>query len=419
MPTAGLLDPARTGGRELAPLVPLAVVTGISPLATDMYIPGLPELAADLHTSAAVAQLTLTAFLVAFAGGQLLLGPLSDAIGRRRLVLLGTLAFAVASVLCAISPTAPVLVAARIVQGLAGAAGSVAGRAMVTDVLVGVRRARVIAALSAINAVAPVVAPLIGGALLGIGTWRLSFWLLAAVGVLLFVAVVVSFPETLAPDRRSEGVGLIASGRRMGSLLRIPRFSLYLATSCVATVGFFAYIATSSFVFQTYYGYSATRYTLVFATNASCMIISTLIFGKIVGRVSEDRLLTVGLAVATVASGGVLAGALLHAPGGVVWAFLAVVTGAQGLVITGSVTRTQALGQSAPGSAAALAGGLAFGVGGLGTPLAGLLGGTPTAMGGIMLAGLGLGLALQTLGPRWLGRTGHAGPAEEPSDQLR
>jgi DHA1 family bicyclomycin/chloramphenicol resistance-like MFS transporter len=406
VPAVGLVGPSRTGGRELAPLVPLALVIGISPLATDMYIPGLPELAADLHTSAAVAQLTLTAFLVAFAAGQLLIGPLSDAVGRRRLVLLGTAAFAVASVLCALSPTAPVLLVARLVQGLAGAAGSVAGRAMVTDVLADVRRARVIASLSAINAVGPVVAPLIGGALLGVGTWRLSFWLLAAVGVALFVSVLVSFPETLVPERRSKGVGLGASGRRMGALLRNRRFTLYLVTSCVATVGFFAYIATSAFVFQTFYGFSEARYTLVFATNASCMIITTLVFGKVVGRVSEDRLLSIGLAVGTVASAGVLAAALLHAPAGVVWACLALVTGAQGLVITGSATRTQALGHATPGSAGALQGGLAFGVGGLGTPLAGLLGGSTTAMGAIMLAGLGLGLVLQTVGPRLLRTTG-------------
>jgi DHA1 family bicyclomycin/chloramphenicol resistance-like MFS transporter len=404
VPLAGLIAPNHARGRELAPLVPLALVTGISPLATDMYIPGLPELAADLHTTPAIAQLTLTAFLVSYAVGQLLIGPLSDAIGRRRLVLLGTLAFAAASVLCALSPTASVLLVARVVQGLAGAAGSVAGRAMVTDVLAGVRRARVIAALSAINAVGPVVAPLIGGALLGVGTWRLSFWLLAGVGLALFGSVLASFPETLPPDRRSEGVGLAASGRRMGSLLTNPRFTLYLVTSCVATVGFFAYIATSAFVFQTFYGFSASLYTVVFATNAACMIISTLIFGRVVGRVSEDRLLTIGLAVGAVASAGVLAGALLHAPAGAVWACLALVTGAQGLVITGSATRTQALGQASPGSAAALAGGLAFGVGGLGTPLAGLLGGSPTAMGAVMLAGLGLGLALQTVGPRWLAR---------------
>ena len=404
MQTTDEVRPLRAGGRELAPLVPLAIVTGISPLATDMYIPGLPELAADLQTTQAVAQLTLTAFLVAFAGGMLVLGPLSDAIGRRRLVLLGSIAFVLASVLCALAPDAPVLLCARLLQGVAGAAGAVAGRAMVTDVLEGVRRARVIAALSAINAVAPVVAPLVGGALLGVGTWRLSFWLLAAVGLVLVVVVVVAFPETLPPERRSAGVGLGASARRMGSLLRIPRFTLYLVTSCVGTVGFFAYIATSSFVFQTWYGYSSTRYTVVFATNASCMIISTLVFGRIVGRVSEDRLLTVGLVVATAGSAGVLAAALLHGPGGLVWAFLAVVTGAQGLVITGSATRTQALGHSAPGTAAALQGGLAFGIGGLGTPLAGLLGGSPAAMGAVMLTGLGLGAVLQVVGPRLLAR---------------
>ena len=107
--------------RQLAPLVPLALVVGISPLATDMYIPGLPELAADLRTSPALAQLTLTAFLVSFAVGMLLIGPLSDAVGRRRLVLLGSILFTLASVLCALSPSLPVLVGARFLQGLGSA----------------------------------------------------------------------------------------------------------------------------------------------------------------------------------------------------------------------------------------------------------------------------------------------------------
>ncbi len=386
--------------RELAPLVPLALVIGISPLATDMYIPGLPELSSDLHTSPPIAQLSLTAFLVSFAVGQLLIGSLSDAIGRRRLVLLGTGAFAITSALCAWAPTAPVLIVARLLQGFAGASGSVSGRAMVTDVLEGVRRARVIASLSAINAVGPVVAPLIGGMLLRFGTWRLSFWLLTAVGVVLFLVVATTFPETLDRDRRSTGAGIRASGQRMTELLKVPRFTLYLLTSCVATVGFFAYIATSAFVFQTVYGFSEARYTLVFATNACCMIITTLLFGKVVGRVSEDRLLTIGLAVGATASVGVLVAAVLNASAGAVWLCLALVTGAQGLVITGTATRTQALGRATPGSAAALQGGMAFGVGGLGTPLAGLLGGSTFAMGAIMVAGLGLALLLQTAVPR-------------------
>lgn len=390
-------DAASTPHRRLPALLPLAVVTGISPLATDMYLPGLPAMAVDLGTTPAVAQLSLTAFLVAFAVGMLVVGPVSDAVGRRRLMVAGTLLFALTSVACALAPDATVLLVARVLQGLAGAVGAVVGRAMVTDVLSGDRRARVIGLLSSINSVAPVVAPLLGGVLITAGGWRLTFWALALTGAALCVLVVATFPETLPPEARAHGAGVRPSLARMGTLLRIPRFSLYLVTSGVATVGFFAYIATSAFVFQRLYGYSESLYTLVFATNASCMIATTLLFSRLVGRVSEDRLLSVGLVVATLGSAGVLAVALTGGPGGALWACLAVVTGAQGLVITGTATRTQALGHALPGSAAALSGGLAFGVGGLGTPLAGLLGGTATAMGAVMLVGLGLGALLQTV----------------------
>lgn len=145
------------------------------------------------------------------------------------------------------------------------------------------------------------------------------------------------------------------------------------------------------------------------------MIVTTLVFGRLVGRISEDRLLSVGLLVGTAASAGVLACAVLRAPAGAVWVCLAVVTGSMGLVITGSSTRTQALGRATPGSAAALSGGLAFGIGGLGTPLASVLGGTPTAMGAVMLLGLGLGAVLQTVVPRWL-RAGHELPEQPAPD---
>lgn len=391
------------GPRPALPaLLPLGLISGISPLATDMYIPALPQLATDLGTDAGVAQLSLTAFLVAFAVGQFLIGPVSDALGRRRILLLGTAVFALASVACALAPTAPVLIAARLVQGLGGACGSIASRAMVTDVLTGARRARVIGSLAAINAVGPVAAPLVGGALLLVGTWRLPFWTLAVVGAVLWAWAVATFAETLPPERRAAGISLAANARRMGTLLRIPRFTLYLATSCVGTVGFFAYIATSSFVFQRYYGFSESAYTLVFATNASCMIISTLVFRAAVGRLSEDWMLSTGLLVGLVGAVGVLTCALAGAPAGAVWACLALVTGAWGWVITGAATRTQALGHAIPGTAAALQGGLSFGLGGLATPLAGVLGGSPVAMGAVMVAGLGLAALLQTVVPRVL-----------------
>ena len=385
---------------RLPALLPLALITGISPLATDMYIPALPQLAGELRADAGAAQLTLTAFLVAFAVGQFVIGPISDAVGRRRILVAGTVGFVLASVACAVAPTLPVLIAARLVQGLAGACGSIAARAMVTDVLTGNRRSRTIGILSSINAVGPVAAPLIGGVLLTVGSWRLTFWTLAVIGVVLCVCVLATFEETLPPARRSPGVGLSANVGRMLTLLKLPRLSLYLATSCIATVGFFSYIATSSFVFQRFYGFSEIQYTVVFATNAACMIVTTLVFARLVGRVSEDRFLSVGLIIGTSASVGVLIAALAAAPAGLVWFFLAVLTGSWGFVITAAAARTQALGSAMPGTAAALQGGLAFGLGGLGTPLAGLLGGTPVAMGVVMVVGLGLATVLQLVVPR-------------------
>lgn len=390
--------------RGLPPLLPLAVITGISPLATDMYIAALPQIAHELQTSAGTAQLSLTAFLVAFAVGQLCVGPLSDAVGRRRIQVVGIAVFTVSAVASALAPNAGVLIAARLLQGLGGASGTVTARAMVTDVLEGTARARTIASLSAITSVGPVAAPLIGGVLLSVGSWRSVFWTLAGLGLVLCVAALTTFPETLPADRRAVGVGVRPTVRRMIGLLRIPRLTLYLATFCVGILGFFAYISTSSFVFQRVYGFSETRYTVLFATNATCMIIAVLVFRRMVGRVSEDRLLSIGLVGGTCAAGGVLASALLGAPAAAVWVCLALVTGCWGLVLTGAATRIQALGSSAPGTAAALQGGLAFGVGGLGTPLAGVLGSTPVSMGAVMVSGLGVAMLLQVVAPRLLTR---------------
>ncbi|MBT1611404.1 MULTISPECIES: multidrug effflux MFS transporter [Curtobacterium] len=383
----------------LPPIVPLALIVGVSPFATDMYIPALPAIARDLGTTPGAVQLSLTAFLVAFAVGQLLVGPVSDGIGRRPLLVAGTALFALASVGCALAPDVVTLVVARVAQGLAGAAGAVAGRAMVSDVTSGTRMAKVFGTLAAINAIGPVVAPLAGGAVLTIGTWRLMFVVLAVLGAVFFVAVVLRFRETLPPERRG-GVGFAANGRRIRELLAIPRFRAYVLSGVLSTVGFFAYIATSSFVFQSEYGFSEGLYTLVFATNASMMIITTLLFGRLVGRVTEDALLTLGLVVGTLGATAVVASAILDLGPVPVWCALAVVTAAWGFVLPAAMTRTQHVGSAHPGTAAALQGGLTFGIGGLGTPLAGALGGTALAMGGVMAALMAAAVVVQVTATR-------------------
>ncbi|MCS6575328.1 MULTISPECIES: multidrug effflux MFS transporter [Curtobacterium] len=383
----------------LPPIVPLALIVGVSPFATDMYIPALPAIARDLGTTPGAVQLSLTAFLVAFAVGQLLVGPVSDGIGRRPMLVAGTALFALASVGCALAPDVVTLVVARVAQGLAGAAGAVAGRAMVSDVTSGTRMAKVFGTLAAINAIGPVIAPLAGGAVLTIGTWRLMFVVLAVLGAVFFVAVVLRFRETLPPERRG-GVGFAANGRRIRELLAIPRFRAYVLSGVLSTVGFFAYIATSSFVFQSEYGFSEGLYTLVFATNASMMIITTLLFGRLVGRVTEDALLTLGLVVGTLGATAVVVSAILDLGPVPVWCALAVVTAAWGFVLPAAMTRTQHVGSAHPGTAAALQGGLTFGIGGLGTPLAGALGGTALAMGGVMAALMAAAVVVQVTATR-------------------
>ncbi len=388
-----------TTGAALPPIVPLALIVGVSPFATDMYIPALPAIARELGTTPGAVQLSLTAFLVAFAVGQLLAGPVSDGIGRRPLLLVGTIGFAIASVGCAVAPDVGTLVAARVVQGLAGAAGAVAGRAMVSDTTTGARTARVFGTLAAINALGPVVAPLAGGAVLTVSTWRAMFVVLAALGVVFAVAVVLRFRETLPRSARG-GTGFRANGRRIRDLLAIGRFRASVLTGVLSTVGFFAYIATSSFVFQQQFGFSEQRYTLVFATNATAMVVTTLVFRRVVGRFSEDALLTTGLLVGAVGSSVVLVAASTGAGPVPVWCGLAVVTGAWGFVLPAAMTRTQHVGAAHPGTAAALQGGLTFGLGGLGTPLAGALGGTALAMGGVMAVLITAALVVQVLATR-------------------
>jgi multidrug resistance protein len=269
-------DPRTSWTARRGPLLTVAVIVGISPFATDLYIPALPAIATDLGASTASVQLTLTAFLVAFAVGQLVIGPISDGVGRRRILLAGTALFTLASVVCAISPDVTTLILARVVQGLGGAAAAVSARAMVGDASTGTLRSRLFATLAVVNSVGPVVAPLVGGLVLTFSSWRAAFVVLAVLGLALTVAAWRLLPEL----------------GRMAELLRIPRFRWYLVTGCTATIGFFSYIATSSFVFQEQYGFGEGVYTLVFASNASCMIASTLVFRRLVvdaSRYSAER----------------------------------------------------------------------------------------------------------------------------------
>ena len=372
----------------------IVLVTGVGPFGTDTYLAALPELQRSLSTSATVAQLSITVFIVGNAVGQLVLGPVSvgspppivlafvlgpvsDGRGRRRLLLIGALVFTVASLGCAAAPTGAALLGLRLVQGFVAGGGVAIGRAVVSDLYTGTTAAARYGTLAAITFVGPVIAPAIGAVVLAVAGWREVFLLLAALGGAMTVGVVVGMPETLPPQARQTG-GLAATAARVRDLLADRRFMRHVVVQCLATAGFFAYVGGSSFVFETAYGISQTRYAVIFATNAAAMSVASVLFRVLVARVGPPRLRTVGLLVSTAGGLGLLAVALLDrgadAPLALPWVLTSVVVAGMGWCIPGTTAIAQEVGRRSRGTASALQGGLGFLAGAATTPLTGVLG---------------------------------------------
>ncbi|GAA1623388.1 multidrug effflux MFS transporter [Actinoplanes couchii] len=357
-------------------LVALILVMGVGPFATDTYLAALPELQDSLATTATVVQLTLTTFIVGMAAGQLLIGPLSDSYGRRRLLLAGAIVFTVLSVVCAVSPNGPMLVAARLIQGLVAGGGVAIGRAVVTDVFHGPRAAATFGVITSFTFLGPVLAPAVGGLILAYGTWRTVFAALAGLGLLMVIGVAAGIPETLPPrDRHPAGLRPLLG--RMGGLARDWAFMRHVVLQCVAGAGFFTYIGGSAFVLRSVYDISPARYTVVFATNAAAMAVASLMFRFLVVRTGAAPLRAVGVTLSTVGAGGLLAVALTGPsalPLAAAWAMLCLVVAGMGLTIPSTTALAQEAGRRSAGTASALQGGLTFITAALVTPLTGIFG---------------------------------------------
>lgn len=354
----------------------LALVTGFGPFGTDTYLPALPAVARALDTSASLSQLTVTVFLAALAVGQLIAGPVSDALGRRRLVLGGTVLLALTSVACVLAPTIGALLAARGLQGLAAGSGTAVGVAIVSDRFSGPEAAAKFGTLAAIRLVAPVIAPAIGGVILLVSDFRGVFAFMAVLALLVLGAALVRVPETLPADRRQPG-GVRHLVTRSADLLRDPAFRVPVLVQCLATAGFFVYIGGSSFVLQQDLGISQSLYSVVFATDAAAMMLVTLIFRMLVRRVPTARLRGAGLVMSSGAAVVLVVLELLvggAAPLAPVWVLLGVAVAGNGFCIPATTVIAQAAGRRSAGTAASLSGGLSFLVGALTTPLTGLLG---------------------------------------------
>ncbi|SDS83311.1 MFS transporter, DHA1 family, bicyclomycin/chloramphenicol resistance protein [Friedmanniella luteola] len=386
------LDP---GQARLTSAVVATVVflTAIAPLATDMYVPAFPRVAAELGGSATQVQLTLTTFFVGMALGQLVGGPVSDQRGRRRPLLAAVLVMTLASIACALTPTIGVMMAARFVQGFAGGWAMVIGRAVVVDLATGARLVRVLNVIAGVGGIAPIVGPLLGAVILQLSDWRVSFWVVASLGVLMTGCVLAAVPETLPPARRHGG-GLRAFARAGRQVLRNRRYVGYLVVCGSAMGALFAYVATSAFVLQSMNGLSPVAYSVDFAANACGMTVAALVAARLAGRVATRSVILVGQVAALAAGAAMLIGALwFDTPLPVVVASFFVLMTAQGLIGGNAGALASAEVPDHPGTGSALLGFVQWVAAGTIAPLAGL-GGEQTAvpMAVLMIAGAAVSL---------------------------
>jgi DHA1 family bicyclomycin/chloramphenicol resistance-like MFS transporter len=387
-PVASPLAPGRT-----KMIVVLGLLVALGPLTIDMYLPALPGIADELSVSSSIVQLTLTGTLAGLALGQLVLGPLSDSLGRRGPLMAGIVLHMIASVICMLAPNIVVLGAARTLQGMGAAATMVVAIAIVGDLYSDSAAATVMSRLMLVLGVAPVVAPSLGAAVLLHASWHWVFAVLVVLAGALLLLAATALPETLPKShRRPLRVGGIL--RTYGELLSDRRFVILVLVAALGMSGLFAYIAGASFVLQGRHGLDQQTFALVFGAGAVALIGATQFNVVLLRRYSPGFITVCALAVSSV-TGLVFVGLSVAGVGGLaafvipVW----VILGAMGLVIPNAPALALTRHPDAAGTAAALLGAAQFGLGAAVAPVVGVLGNDELALSVVMTTGVVIALA--------------------------
>lgn len=341
----------------------------------DLYLPAFPSMMNELATTATGVQLSLTAFLVGAGAGHLLFGPLSDRVGRRWPLLLGTAIYVLASAATSFAPTVPLLVGARLLQGVSGAAGMVIGRAVIADLARGREAARAFSLMMLVGGVAPVVAPLAGSLLSGTIGWRGLLWIVTGLGVVSLIASALFVPET------RPSVGRIAGPRPTqgsGSLLRRG----FVGNALAFAFGFgtlIAYISASPFLYQNLMGLSEWQYGVVFGLNALVLTVVGGYSARLARRRAPGGLARIGLLINLAGSAAIAVLALLGVPPLWLTIPILVAVGSLGLVLGNTTALALDHVRDISGVGSAVLGLLQFGIAGVVAPLVGL-GGAATAV---------------------------------------
>ena len=364
------VEPARPPARTV---VVLGLLSTFGPLSLDLYLPALPQLADDLNASASAAQLSITACLVGLAFGQLIAGPLSDRLGRRRPLIVCLVAFLLASVACALAPSVAILVLLRLIQGLAGAAGIVISRAIARDLYSGRSLMIFFSRLLLVAGLAPVIAPILGGQLSRIMSWRGIFGVLAGFGAVLLLAGLFGLRETLPPERRIVG-GFRRTLHGYNTLLHDRFFVGCALSSGLAGASMFAYIAGSTFVLQRIYGMSPQGFSLVFGCISLGLVAAAQGGARLALVWPLTRVLGLGLTINLLGATALLMTVISGLPLAALIGALVIMVCAVGLIFPTANALAMADYPDLAGTASSLQGLSQFVFGAVAAPLVGIAG---------------------------------------------
>jgi DHA1 family bicyclomycin/chloramphenicol resistance-like MFS transporter len=378
--------------QKLTYVLVLGALVALGPFTVDLYLPAFPDVAAELGVGDAAIQLTLTATMVGFALGQLVVGPLSDALGRRRPLIIATAVHVLASIAVAFAPTIEWVMAGRVLQGIGAAGGGVVAMAMVRDLFGGQQLIRMLSRMALVTGLAPVLAPVIGSQLLAVMDWRGLFLALAAFGVVMTVVAGWLMVETLPAERRG-AFEVSAVARRYRHLFADGAFIGVAIVGAATFTALFAYLSASSLLLQDQFGLSPQQYGIVFGINSLGLVIGTQASARLMRVLPPRTVTTVGLTIMMGGAVALLVCGVLDAGILPILISLFFVVAPVGLIMPTVQVTALANHAGEAGTAASLIGALNMGIAGLASPLVGLGGISVTSMAVVMIGSLIVGHA--------------------------
>lgn len=369
----------------------MAILMAFASISTDFYLPAMPAMADSLGVGPGAMEFTITTYLIGLSAGQLIWGPISDAMGRRGPITIGLLLFLAGSTGCGLSESLGGMIAWRLVQAFGASASVVLSRAMVRDLYSGARAAQVLSVIMAVMTVAPIIAPSLGALIAGVWSWRAIFGAMVPVGLAALIAL-YTLPETLEPEKRTERLRLGLAFATYGRILRDPAVLGHALAVGFFYIGMFAYVAGTPFVFIEYYGVTPTEYGLLFAACVGAITTGNLVNSRIVARLGTLRTLQLGGGMSMVFGlTAALAGSTDLGGGLGIFVPLFLFLGCTGLVMPNALSGALDLSDRDAGSVAAFCGAIQYGGGIFGSALVGLLAnGTAGPFGWVLgLAGIG------------------------------